>query len=173
MAYGIFRISKDGTVILSPDAIKLCRDLAFLTDDQIKYIVLVYDYVDSPIRRKPLEERRRIARDKLSDSRIDPEDSPVVKKGIEEYTSMIYDNRRERMDILNNKISRMQKKLDDEEDDKIIKRYIETINLMSSEIDKLQEAIDIDEEMIEVRGNKKLTFIEIWKRNMSLKLNHI
>jgi len=166
MAYGLFKVNKDLTVLLNPEAVKLCPDLAFLTDDQIKYIICVYDYIDSPYRKKPLEERKSIVFGKIFKQNDPiPEELEGVKKGIDAYLSLIYDDRRIQIEIYQNKIHRLQKKLDEEESTSEITKISEAISKMRKEKELIDKSMEIEEELIELKGGGQLSFIEIWKRN--------
>ena len=82
MAYGIFRVNKELTAILDIEAVKLCPELAMLTDDQVMYIILAYDIIDSPYRLKQLDERKRVAKERIFGDKEDPEkfQDVIVKK---------------------------------------------------------------------------------------------
>ena len=168
MAYGLFKVSKDLAVLLNPEAVKLCPDLAFLNDTQVKYLILVYDYVDSPYRKKPLDERKNIAFGKLykeTDHR--PEELDYFLKAKDEYISLIYDERREQIEIYNNKIYRLQKKLEQEENTAEVTKISTAITTLRKEKETLERSLEVDEELIELKGGGTLSFIEQWKRNKS------
>ena len=168
MAYGLFKVSKDLTVLLNPEAVCLCPDLAFLNDDQIKYIVCVYDIIDSPYRKKPLEERKNIVFGKIfkPDDPV-PEELENVKRGIIAYTSLIYDERRENIQTYENKIFRLRKRLDEEDNLSEITKLSTTIAGLRKEKELLERSMEVEEELIELKGGGQLSFIEIWKRNMA------
>ncbi|MFA5036931.1 MAG: hypothetical protein WC479_07120 [Candidatus Izemoplasmatales bacterium] len=165
MSYGIFKLNKELTAIFSPDAVKLCPELAYLNDDQVKYVILVYDFIDSPYRLKPLEERKRIAKDKIFSGKSDPEVIPHVQKAIKAYQSLLYDSKHEQIEICKTKINQLQKKLRDEDEPKLMEQITKTISFLRNEQDKMEKEIAIDEEMVEIQGGNKLSWIEIWKRN--------
>jgi hypothetical protein len=162
MSYGIFRVNKELTAVLDKEAVKLEPSLAMLTDQQVMYIILVYDYIDSPYRLKPLEEKQKIARDRLFEGN-DPEKLANVKKAIKAYQGLIYDSRRSQIEIYKTKISKLQKVFDGEDDNKAMQDIIKTIDIIRKDQDRIEKEVAIDEEKIELRGGNKLTFIEQWK----------
>ena len=171
MAYGIFKVNKEGNTILHPDAIKLCPKLALLSEPELIYIIMVYDYVDSPYRKKPIEERRKIAYTKIAlekKLKLDFDKTKRVRDAIDEYQSLIYDKRKEMIDALLTRLYNIQDEIKSQTNDLTdsqLKSKIEICDLINKQIEKYQEQIDIDEELAELKGDKKLSFIELWKRN--------
>ena len=69
----LFKLTRDNTAILHKDCYKLCPELKTLTEKQLLYVILAYDY-KSPYFQLPLEERKRTARAQVFKSmEVDPE----------------------------------------------------------------------------------------------------
>ena len=130
------------------------------------YIILAYDIIDSPYRLKPLDERKRVAKERIFGDKEDPEKFQNVKKGIKAYQSLIYDSRRSQIEIDKTKIGSLQKQLEREDEPKAMEQILKTIEFIRKDQDKLEKEVAIEEEMMEIRGGNKLTFVENWKRNL-------
>jgi len=100
MAATVFRLDSEDRAIIHPDAIKLSPDLAKLSNNDVLYIVLAYDY-KSPFRQFDLEERKTRAKSAayLKGLRREPEERVKIQQGIEFYKSLQFDPKRETLDI--------------------------------------------------------------------------
>jgi len=163
----VFKIDKNFEVILNMDAVKLVPELKGLDQDELRYVILVIDYVDGPFRKKPLDERRLLAKKKVyGDSKANPE-TPNVLIGMDAYKSLIFDIRRETVDIYKAKIKVMQKETIQETTTFTrLKELDSTMSFLMERIKTIEHELDIEEdEEIELKGKKKLSYLEIWQRN--------
>ena len=163
----VFRVDKDFKITLNIDAVKLVPELRGLSDDELWYTILVVDYVDGPFRKKPLEERRLLAKKKVYGTTDIKPETPNVLIGMEGYKSLVFDIRRETVDIYKRKILAMQKETIEEST--TIGRMKEIDSGMTFLMDRLrtiEHELDIEEdETIELKGKKKLSYLELWQRN--------
>lgn len=163
---GVFIVNNSNTAILSSDAVKLCPELRKLTEEQVLYIILAYDYIDSPWRRMPLEDRQRLAKRKIwGEKDFNPEDYKNVLAGIEEYKGLIYDEEREMRDTLLIKLRMLNGEFLAESDVNRLNQIIKSQDLVQKRIDDFDVKIDIKEETIKLKAGKQLSFIEQFMRN--------
>lgn len=162
----VFQMDKNFEVILNPDAVKLVPELKSLSNDQLRYVILVVDYVDGPFRKKPLEERRLMARKTVyGDSKSIPE-SQRMRRAMESYKSLVFDIRRETVDIYKAKISKLQKEtLAPDTTFSRMKEIDSTITFMQDRLTSIEHDLDIEEgDNVELKGKKVLSYLEKWQR---------
>lgn len=162
----VFKVDKDFAVVVNRDAVKLVPELKSLTDVELRYVILVADYVDGPLRKKPLEERRLMARKIVyKDTNKDPE-TAKMKLALEAYKGLVFDIRRETIDIYKQKVRALQKEsLAPDASFARMKELDSTINFLQARISSMEHELDIEEsEEINLKGKKKLSFVEIWQR---------
>lgn len=163
----VFKVDKDFNVIVNIDAVKLVPELSNLSQEELRYVIMVVDYVDGPFRKKPLEERKLLAKKKIfGDIKHNPE-IPKVQIAMDAYKSLVFDIRRETIDIYTGKIKELQKEsITKDITFQKMKEIDTSIGFMTERISKINKELDIDEsEEIEVKGKKRLSYIEIWQRN--------
>lgn len=163
----VFQVDRNFKVIVNPEAAKLVPELQSLTEDELRYVILVADYVDGPLRKQPIEERCLIASRIVygKDARI--KENEKIKNAIDLYKGLIFDVRRETVDLLKSKVERLHREL---MRDKISSREIQevdkSISFLEKRITSIEHDLDIDEqEKIELRGSRSLSMIETWQRN--------
>lgn len=165
---GVFKVDRDFQVILNPEAVKLVPELVGITSDELLYVICVIDYDDGPFRKKPLEERKILARRKyFEDSEEDPE-TDRVKRAMDAYKGLVFDIRRETIDKYKRRILLLQKEsLKDEVSISRLKEIDQGISFLTGRIDTIQHELDIEEqtEDIKIQGGRKLSKIEKWQRN--------
>lgn len=163
----VFKIDKNFEIILNKDAIKLVPELTGITQDELRYVILVVDYVDGPYRKKPLDERKILARRQISkDSDRNPE-TDNVRIAMEAYKSLVFDIRRETVDVFTKKVKDLQKEvISPEITFTRMKEIDQSISFMQDRIASINHELDIEEgDEIELKGQKKLSYIEIWQKN--------
>jgi hypothetical protein len=163
----VFKTDKNLDVILNIDAVKLVPELKGITSEELKYVILVMDYVDGPFRKKPLDERKLMAKKSVyGKMTINPE-TPAVLIAMDGYKSLVFDIRRETIDKYHAKIRMMQKELLRDDTSLIrIKELDTSITFMQDRITKIEHELNIEEdEEVELKGKKKLSYLEIWQRN--------
>jgi len=163
---GIFKLNKENTIVLTPEAKDLCVTLSKLDDDNFMYVILVYDTMDSPYRRKPEQERRRIARNRIwgKDHPDMPEDNPLVADAIDEMKSIVYDHNKDDREVLLTKLTLLNADLMSSDSSRI-KSIMEAIELIENRIDELDSRIDREEEIVYLKGGRKLSFVEMFIKN--------
>lgn len=163
---GVFTVNSSHTVILSIEALRLCPELSKLNEQQVLYIILAYDHTDSPWRRHPLEDRKRLAKRKIwGDKKFIPEDFKNVALAIEEYKGLIYDVEREQRDVLLAKLNSLNNDFISETDTSALTQIMKSQDLIQERIDAFDVKIDIKEEKIKLKAGKKLSYIEQFMRN--------
>jgi hypothetical protein len=162
----VFKMDKSFDVVLNKDAVKLVPELTGLSKDQLKYVILVADYVDSPLRKRPLEERKAMAaRMVYGDGKNIETDK--IKLAIESYRSLVFDIRRETIDIFKQKIKVLQKEvIMPDISFSRMKEIDQTITFMQDRVASIEHQLDIEEgEEIEIKGGKVLSYLEKWQRS--------
>lgn len=170
--YGIFRVDSNFQLILSKDAAMLCPELTEVSEEELKYIILAYDYLESPFRKKPPEERQRIARRRIwKNSRKIPEKSQKIKKAIDAYKSLIYDSKQEAVDNYRQKIHNLNMEISNSNNYKDIKEKADIVTFLEKKIEGYEKDILAEETNLElkIKGDKKLSYVEIWQRRMQAK----
>lgn len=163
MIRGVFDISNEFDVILNPSAIKLCPGLKILNNNELLYVIYVYDYRDSPARNKPEEERKRNAIRRFFPDKEDnyqPEKTKKIEKAIQEYEMLIFDERLDSIQKLKKKKAMLMNSIEIEMNTTILSGLLRSVDLINKEIDKLDEEFKADEEMIHIKGNKTLSWLE-------------
>jgi hypothetical protein len=162
----VFAIDRNFEVLLVPDAVKLVPELSGLTEKELRYTILVVDYVDSPLRKKPFEERQLIARKMVFGSSTKDPETKKVKIAMDSYKSIVFDIRRETVDIYKGKIIKLQKEtLTPDISFSRMKEIDGTITFLQTRVSTIEHELDIEEsEEIQLKGQKKLSYIEQWQK---------
>lgn len=161
----VFKIDKNYKVILNPEAAKLIPELAALSDDMLMFVILVADYCDGPYRRKPVEERRALALKRVFAGKNVNVDTKQVIAALDSYKGLVFDVRRETRDVYMTKLSFYQKELlKSDVDIKRMKDLDSSIQFLEERISKIDISLEADDiKEIELKGQKKLSYIEIWQ----------
>lgn len=162
----VFKMDKNFEIVLNPEAVKLVPELKSLSPDELRYVILVADYVDGPFRKKPLEERKAMARKTVyGDSKKNPE-TERLRYGMEAYRSLVFDIRRETVDIYKGKISKLQKEtIAPDTTFGRMKEIDSTITFLQDRVTAIEHDLDIEEgDNVELKGQKKLSYLEEWQR---------
>lgn len=162
----LFTVNKENSLILDSEAIKLCPGLKKISDEEILFVVLAYDY-KSPYHQFPEEERvRKAKRHVWGTIEGEQDQKDDVLEAIDLYRSLQYDVRRETIINYSKKIDHLNRLLANEESARNIKSLDETIDRLLQRIDTLQNEVDKADESVELKGGGKLSLIEKWQRNM-------
>ena len=165
---GLFSVTKEGDILLDKEVLRLCPLLNDITLNELKYLIFSYDYNRSPAYRKPLEERKLIAKRKYLSEDKEPEKSTLFIHCIDEYESLIYDAKKHTLEMYKTKAHRLDKLVAGTDNPKEITDYDKALTIVTNRIVSLEAEIVIDEESIELRGGKKLSYIEQLKKNRRL-----
>lgn len=164
---GVFKIDKDFTIILNPEAVKLVPELVALSQKELLYVICVIDYDDGPFRKKPIDERRLLTKRKyFKDTKQDPE-TAKVKRAMDAYKDLVFDVRRETIDKYKRRILLLQKEsLKDEIDIKRLKDIDAAITFLTDRVSSIQHELDIEEqtENVKIQGGRNLSQLEKWQR---------
>jgi len=164
----VFRVDYNQKVILSKEAVKLIPELTTLTQEELLYVILVEDYCDSPLRKMPVEERKHTAMKMIYRSTKKNPETEKVKKAMDAYHGLVFDIRRETVDVYKKKISDIQKKLLQDLEFRELEKYQKSLDFFLSRTESLEEDLYKDDllENIKLKGNRKLSQIEKWQMNM-------
>lgn len=164
----VFKVDSNFKIVANTDAVKLVPELAYMTQEELLYIILVIDYEESPYRNKPFDERQRIAARRVFKKDWDPSiETKRIKWGMKVYKGLIFDIRRETIDEYKNKIKKLHRELlrDDVPINKI-KDIDRSIQFLEDRVENMQKNVRLDEEKeIQIKGKKSLSFIEKWQKN--------
>tara|TARA_Y100001951_G_scaffold88783_1_gene80631 strand:+ start:263 stop:790 length:528 start_codon:yes stop_codon:yes gene_type:complete len=164
----LFKLAKDNSVILHKDCYKLCPELKVLTEQQMLYVILAYDY-KSPYVQLPLEERRRTARSQVYKSmKMDPEKKKIVSNAIQLYISLQYEPKRETLDTYQSKIKMLERELMATLDTTEITKITRSIQHLMKSYDEVQKEIERSEIMEELEGGGKLSLLEKMQNSRKL-----
>lgn len=166
----IFFVDTKNNVLLHPDAISLCPELALLNDKEVLFIIYAFDY-HSPFRQYP--ERQRLSKaiwQVFQDNPkgfLEPEErSTVLKNGIECYRGLQYDRNVELIEMYNRKIDELLIKLEQAETSSIIKGIRESIDGFRKDIKRIEMEV-VESNLVEgqLKNNAKRSWIEKMQSN--------
>lgn len=165
----LFNINKKGSQVLNKDVVKLCPELAYLTDDEVLLIILCYDY-SSQYRQLPEQERiRRAINHVYGNNDKNPLDTEVVKIGVDAYKSLQYDPKRELIRTYKKKLNTLDMALEQAEQASVMKNIISTQKEIIKSIDALEEEISKNEqEEAQIEGGLKNSYLEKMMRNREM-----
>lgn len=168
MSY-LFYIDEKANVVIHPDCCKLYPAFADLTEKEILWIVLAYDYW-SPYRQFPDMDRIRRAMFHVFDDNM-PEllkDTRILN-AIEAYKSLQYDENIEQVRSFKRKIESYLSELDTDDSPTSVSKKLSVISELRGEIRKIEnEIVDKVQSEGQVRGKKTLSFLEKLARNEKL-----
>ena len=172
MAY-IWHTNINGEVELHEDAVKLVPELKGIPKKILKFIVLYKDYRLSPIKDFPDDQREKLAfmNSGISDEeRVKILKNPKVKKALEVFESLIYDERRELKAIYQERLELLKMEIRDRnlslKDIKEKKDFIEFFRKEVENIDKELSTENYDDDGVELKGKRELSYIERWQRRI-------
>jgi len=161
----VFKVDKNWKIILNPEAAKLLPELSSLSEDWLLYVILVADYCDGPYRKKPFEERRSLAIKRVFGNKDINVDKKEILNAIDSYKSLVFDIRRETLDVYKEKVRVYHKEtLAPNMDFKRIKELDQAIQFLEERITKIETSLETDDiQEMELKGQKKLSYIELWQ----------
>lgn len=162
----VFKMDKEFNVVLNKEAVKLVPELQSLKDDLLLYVILVIDYVDGPFRRKPIDERRLMAKKRIWGDVSKKVETDQLRLAMKGYKSLVFDIRRETIDIYKDKIKKMHKEtLIPDIPFSRMKEIDAAISFLQDRITDMEKELDLEESnQMELKGQKKLSYIEIWQK---------
>lgn len=172
MAY-IWHTNINGEVELHGDAVKLVPELKGLPERVLRFIILYKDYRLSPIKDFPDDQREKLA---FMNSGIPDAEKPKVlksakvKKAMEVFESLIYDERRELKRIYQDRLDLLKLEIRDRNLSlKEIKEKKEFIEFFRKEIENIDKELSVesyDDDSVELKGKRELSYIERWQRRI-------
>lgn len=162
----VFKVDKNFSVILNPDAAKLVPELSGLTESELLFVVLAEDYADGPYRKKPAEERYSMAIKRVfKDDAVNLE-TKRIKLARDAYKSLVFDIRRETLDIYKKKISVYHMEmLSSGLEFKKMKELDQMIQYLEERVQAIEVSLEADDiTSIRLKGDRQLSYIEIWQK---------
>jgi len=172
MSYLFFCDTKNN-ILLHPDVVKLSPELGLLTDKEILFIILAYDY-NSIFRQFP--ERQRVQKaiwhvfnDNVPNL-LDENSRPhKIKNAIEVYKSLQYNRNIELVEMYNRKIDELLLILAGDNSSNGIKNTMESIDKFRKAIRAIEAEI-VEEKLTEgeLKGSVKLSWLEKLQSNQKM-----
>lgn len=165
MSY-LFYIDEKNNAILHRDCVNLCPALSVLTDEEVLFIILAYDY-HSIYRQFPEEDRIRKAMIHVyNDNNPKLMQRDVIKAAIEAYKSLQYNPKAELATKYQNKIDSLLEKLQNDDNPTSNKNILTVISAIRKDIMALESEIadEVQKEGV-IKGQKELSWLEKLMRN--------
>lgn len=165
----LFLFDKKDRCVVNPDALKLTVYLKKVSNDQFYYLVLAYDH-DSPYHQYPEDDRKLKARRQVfktgSMDDIEAAD-PILAEAAKEYQALQYDPIKAIRSSYIEKLVDLNKKLMQETDMSALQRIDKTIEVFEKRLEKIQDKLNKAAQENNIKGKRKLTFIEEWQANQA------
>jgi len=151
-------------VVINADAAKLVPELRSLSQDELIFCILAVDDVDGPFRKKPEHERLLMAGKRYPDIEVDTDRMKIAFDG---YKSLIFDRRRKTIETLEYRYALIDREIETNLTMTPTKmtESIKMQEIISKRIETIQNDIDSDQLAYELRGGKKMSFLENWQAN--------
>lgn len=168
MSY-LFYIDEKANTVLHPDCYKLYPAFEKLSEKEILWMVLAYDY-HSPYRQFPERDRVRRAMFHVFDDAM-PEllSDQKILAAIEAYKGLQYDENIEQVKSFKKTIESYLSGLDTDDSPSSVSKKLSVISELRGEIRKIEnEIIDKAQLKGQIRGKKTLSWFEDLSRNEKL-----
>jgi len=172
MSY-LFYIDQKNNVLLHSDCVKLSPELGLLTDKEVLFVILCYDY-NSIYRQFP--ERQRVSKsiwhvwqDNMPNILDEDKRPQKLKKAIEAYKSLQYNRNIELVEMYNKKIDSLLQILEEDSTTNGIKNAMDSIDRFRKAIRSIEEEI-VEEKLMdgELKGNVKISWLEKMESNQKM-----
>lgn len=172
MSY-LFYIDQKNNKVLHPDVIRLEPQLELLTDKEVLFIILAFDY-NSIYRQFP--ERQRVSKavfhvwgDNKPEMLLEEKRPKKIKLAIEAYKSLQYNRNIELIEMYNKKIDSLLQILEEESSSTGIKNAMDSIDKFRKAIREIEREV-VEEKLLdgELKGNVKLSHLEKLKANQKM-----
>lgn len=161
----LFSINKKGTILLHPDALQLCPELAILEEKEARFIILAYDY-ESPFNQMPEEDRIHRAINLTYGVELSPDlKSKKFKNAIDAYKSLQYNPKRQLIKVYEHKLITLSTDLEKTNSSIEIKRILDSQKQIRVSLAELTNELSEQDEQRHIRGGGQLSFIEELHRN--------
>ncbi len=143
----------------------MCPGLKKLSQKELLFIILAYDY-KGPFHQLDEGERlRRAKRQAFEDGDIDLSKDVKLAQCIDEYKGLQFNVERENQLAYQATIAKLRMQLYDCTDAKKIRDITGTIEYLTGEINKIQDKINTDTEASYTSGGERISFLEQWQLN--------
>lgn len=162
----IIRIDQQGKVLLAPDAVGLCPEFNLLTPEQVIYLVLSYDCANTLFKQLPRDQWRDLSARHLYGVSFtgDLVEKEIPEEAIKKFRELVYDEEREWKHTLLEKISRLNRLIAEEEDNKKMAAYVATRKQVKDLLQEADEKISMTDEKIRLASKgRTLSTIERWQ----------
>lgn len=164
-----FFFDEKNDLIIREEALKLCTVLSKIKKKNVLYIILVYDPIDSPYRKKPFEERKKMAIRRLfDDDGHDPEEDDLVALAVDEYKSITYSYWHELRDLLMSKLTLLNAQLYGATNSTEVKNIMASTTLIETKLHQIEDRIEKEEEELKLKGGKKISLVEKFMANRDM-----
>jgi 23S rRNA-/tRNA-specific pseudouridylate synthase len=166
----IFLLDSSGHIVIEPVAVHLVAEFEDLTEDQIRYLVLAYDFAHTVFKQQPQSNWRKLACEYVFKHR-DPEkaEKDISTMAIKMFKALVYDEDREQKVKLVRRKRELQNEILTVQGAVKMKAIIESVTMIDRLIADIEQKIAFsDEEIILANKNAKLSMIEKYQRKLKL-----
>lgn len=172
MSY-LFYFDSKNNVLLQPDVVRLEPQLGLLSEKEVLFIILAYDY-NSIFRQFP--ERQRVSKaiwkvfeDNVPELLNEDKRPKRIKEAILAYKSLQYNRNIELIEMYNRKIDELIELLEAENSNTGIKNLTESIDRFKKNIKAIESEV-LEEKIIDgqLKGKVELSFLERMKSNAKM-----
>lgn len=165
----LFYTDKKGKVILHKDVYKIVPSFKELTDDEMLYVILSTDYYSIYHQYPEKDRKRKSKRWVYGKDAIDPETSPKVRKAIDNYNAIQYDEKRHTLEVYRKKRTIFEIQFENELDPERASKLMKSISEIQKMIDSLHHEITTLMQTKEIlQGDKEMSLIERMRQNKEL-----
>jgi hypothetical protein len=165
----LFRIDKRNNTILDKQAAKLTQHCKKLSEEELRYVILVADYY-SPLKQYPKKEKAIKAERMVWGTEAETKqigEDPKIKRAIEEYEELQYDPIRETIKAYREKVNSLVSELLLANRPGKVSQIDADIQVLQTRIAEMQEDIQKAEDAVKLKKKgDSLSLIEIWQRNI-------
>ncbi len=170
----LYDIDSKGNLTLASEAMKIVPALSYCRQEDMRFVILAYDYLHGPFLEMPKDARIAMAINMIYKGKKSREELEYDLQGIINiYCSLIYEIDYETRDALRTKIAQLIQKIrelnmNDEDDVKRLQSYDKALKILRAQYDEYDTRIRKEEEKLELKGNKTESFIETLRRRRRL-----
>lgn len=157
----LFSINKKGTLLIHPEAVKLCPELSVLDEREVRFLILAYDY-ESPFNQQPEADRIHRAKNMVYEREMGPNlKEQKWINAIETYKGLQYNPKREMIRVYEKKLTTLSQDLEGDISSSDIKKILDSQKLIRLSLKEINEELaEIEEMKVNIKGGGQLSFIE-------------
>lgn len=165
----LFYVDRTGKILLHSDVYRVEPFFRELKEKDMIYVILRTDYF-SQFHKYPEMDRKRKAKGWVYGMDApDPEQKPEIRKAIELYEDLQFDDKRHLLRVLQNKKRKFELIFQQEEIPSKADKLLDSINKIQKAIDETQKEIITQTQAEPVlKGKKKMSLIEKLRDNKKL-----